>query len=213
MQHETQSEIDLPNQIQEIFDGGAFQRPLFYNYGGGLRFELSESGSTVQMFLQAINKATAICADIFDADSEIMTCLSIWIGNSRFSVRPSLLALRQLGIKIPRERWHWADPVDEEDSEGWRARVAFQLPASELQSLLWIACASDFPTISPRPQCSVHLFNLAKKILVFPYDDRGMDVVGPNHELLASLYRKHNELLLDHDRDRMRATFEGPQGL
>ncbi|MBV8467264.1 MAG: DUF3885 domain-containing protein [Burkholderiales bacterium] len=37
-----------------------------------------------------------------------------------------------------------------------------------------------------------------------------MDVVEPNHMLLASLYRKHNEMLLDHDRDRMRATFEGP---
>lgn len=45
--------------------------------------------------------------------------------------------------------------------------------------------------------------------MVFPYDDRGMDVVGPNKNLLLQLYRQHHPYLLDYDRDAMDATFGG----
>ena len=40
-----------------------------------------------------------------------------------------------------------------------------------------------------------------------PYDDRGMDVIGPNHALLADLYHRFNERLLDYDRARMDGFF------
>jgi hypothetical protein len=43
--------------------------------------------------------------------------------------------------------------------------------------------------------------------MVFPYDDRGMDVVGPNRSLLAGLYSKHHRYLLGHDLPAMKATF------
>lgn len=34
-----------------------------------------------------------------------------------------------------------------------------------------------------------------------------MDVVGPNHERLASIYVKHRKYLLDYDLKKMEATF------
>nr|WP_279564018.1 DUF3885 domain-containing protein [Pseudomonas koreensis] len=46
--------------------------------------------------------------------------------------------------------------------------------------------------------------------MVFPYDDRGMDVVGPNKNLLLQLYRLHHTYLLDYDRHTMDTTFSGP---
>lgn len=51
------------------------------------------------------------------------------------------------------------------------------------------------------------LFDLDSGIMINPYDVRGMDVFGPNHDLLAKLYRKRNDWLLDFDRDRMRAVY------
>ncbi|MHC8338757.1 DUF3885 domain-containing protein [Pseudomonas sp. HLT2-19-2] len=42
------------------------------------------------------------------------------------------------------------------------------------------------------------------------YDDRGMDVVGPNKDLLSQLYRQHHTYLLDYDRHTMDTTFAGP---
>jgi hypothetical protein len=67
--------------------------------------------------------------------------------------------------------------------------------------------AKDFGAIQPRANCAVYLFNLPKRVMVFPYDDRGMDVVGANTELLLQLYQRHHAWLLDHDRAAMEATF------
>jgi hypothetical protein len=205
--HRIPVSANLKEQIDQTFSGKAFERPLFYSYEGGLRFELSEGGTAVQMFLQSLTKATTICADIFHADSEVTVCLRTWTPAGRFDLRDTLRAVHQLGIDVAHPRQIWTDP--NEDGEGWNVFLAFQSPASQLQSLLWIACASDFGAIAPRPACSVYLFDLAQRIMAFPYDDRGMDVVGPNDELLTELYWKHNALLLDYDRERMRTTFEG----
>lgn len=43
--------------------------------------------------------------------------------------------------------------------------------------------------------------------MALPYDDRGMDVVGPNKALLSVLYNKHYQYLLEHDRAEIDATF------
>lgn len=51
------------------------------------------------------------------------------------------------------------------------------------------------------------LINLDKQLAVFPYDVRGMDVVGENDEQLLKLYREFNNYLLDYDRDTMDARF------
>jgi len=201
----------LQCQIDQLFEGKAFERPLFYNYDGGLRFELSKGGSSIEKFLLAITRATTICADIFDANSYMVVCLRAWVDASRFSLRKELEALRGLGLKIPNERCIWADPSSDEDLDGRWVSLAFRSAVSQIQSLLWIACASDFSSIAPRPMCSVYLFDMEKGVLVFPYDDRGMDVVGPNREFLATLYGKHNKLLLEYDRERMRETFEEPK--
>ena len=54
----------------------------------------------------------------------------------------------------------------------------------------------------------MYLLSLDQQILVHPYDNRGMDVVGKNHELLATLYEQFRRYLLDYDRQIMDSTFE-----
>ena len=50
--------------------------------------------------------------------------------------------------------------------------------------------------------------SLPQQVLIHPYDDRGMDVVGSNRPLLARLYANYGSYLLDYDRKIMAATFE-----
>jgi len=45
-----------------------------------------------------------------------------------------------------------------------------------------------------------------QRVMIFPYDDRGMDVVGPNTDLLLQLYRHHHAYLLDYNRPVMDTT-------
>jgi hypothetical protein len=53
----------------------------------------------------------------------------------------------------------------------------------------------------------VYLFNIPEQIMVLPYDDRGMDVAGPNRPLLKELYEAFSHYLLDYDRAAMDAVF------
>ncbi|UVL38711.1 DUF3885 domain-containing protein [Pseudomonas sp. B21-040] len=207
--------MNLQLEIERIFGGEAFARPLFYSYPGGLRFELSETGGVIEQFLTALRKSTKICSDVFLADATFVACLRIHSCRNRFAHRPVIHALRSAGIFIPAECMVWSEEIDPEEwcseiePEYW-INIAFEAPVTLLQAFLWCALATDFAEIKPRPNCVFYLFNLKKQVMVFPYDDRGMDVVGPNKDLLSQLYRQHHTYLLDYDRHEMDATFAEP---
>ena len=204
--------MNLQFEIERAFSGKAFARPLFYSVPEGLRFELSESGGMIEQFLVALRKSTAVCADVFHDDCQPVVCLRVHSGTNRFAHRALLQTLRTLGIGIPAERSIWIEPIDPEEwfcenqPEYW-LNIAFETPASQLQAFLWCAMARDFGVIRPTLHCSVYLFNLQDRVMVFPYDDRGMDIVGPNRDLLSRLYQRHNAWLLDHDRPAMDAVY------
>jgi len=191
--------------IEETFLGRAFLRPLFYSYPGGLRFELSEGGHAIDQFLTAHHKASEICRDVFSGKDNLTICLRVYyFQESRFAYRSTLRDLADAGIKIPRSRSIWLEEIAEDCS----LLVAFSASTALLPRLLWCALSADFGSIRPRPLCSAYLFNLDARVMAFPYDDRGMDVVGSNSNLLERLYRKHGAYLLEHDLEAMRVSFD-----
>ena len=195
--------MTLKEDIWKTFGPTVFHRPLFYTYPGGLRFGLSETGSELEQFLLALRKATQICRDIFIDDS-LVVCLRTHSTANRFGHRATLESLRSAGIVIPAWREVWSEAIDQEDwycdsvPEYW-IYLAFKAPVSLLESFLWCALAKDFRAIQPNPGCDFYLFNMQKKVLAFPYDDRGMDVVGPNKEMLSALYEGHRPDVLKYD--------------
>jgi len=204
--------MHLREQIEKVFEGKAFLRPLFYSYPGGLRFELSEGGNAIRQFSQALRKAEDICRDVFNSDASLVVCLRIWCRSTMMEHRDILSELHAARVEIPRQRSIWIETtvppseIADGEEERW-LNIAFEGSKNIVLNLLWCALSVDFPSIRPNPGCLVYLFNLKSRIMVFPYDDRGMDVVGPNHDFLASLYRKHADYLLDYDRVAMDQTF------
>lgn len=214
---------DLQAQIHAVFSARVFERPLFYSNGDGLRFGLSESGTSIDQFLLAMTKATEVCRDVFDGEV-ITVCLRFWSRGELSSHRKVLAELRDAGVSIPRARSIWFDEDVDDDSDddsdddemdetrsgpvrhGW-VSAAFTLPVSLLPNLLWCALSRDL-CVRPSPGCLVYLFNLEKQLAVFPYDDRGMDIVGPNAAALGQLYVRYEKYLLEYDRAQMDATFQ-----
>jgi hypothetical protein len=204
--------MNMKHQLESVFENKTFCWGCFYEYPGGLRFRLSEpdvgqGGSWVAQFLTAMSKALVICEDIFSEAEPITVGLETYADLTRFSDRRELLTQLELaGIQVPRPRSMWT--TFHEDDAPNSFSIVFEAPTWLLPNLLWCAFATDLG-IKPRPGCLVYLHSMSKRVMVHPYDDRGMDVVGPNHDFLAGLYRKHNALLLDYDRAAMQATF-GP---
>ncbi len=200
------------DEIETIFSGKAFIRPLFYNYRGGLKFELSEGETVLEAFLLAMQKATEICSSIFSNFEPMTVCLRVHTFSNRFYHRVKLANLKAAGIIVPKHREIWLEPISkegrfEESEPEWWLNVAFEVSPRLIQNFLWCALAQDFGFIRPKADCLVYLFNLKSELMVWAYDDRGMDVVGPNKIALEKLYDKHSSYLLDHDRAVMDATF------
>jgi hypothetical protein len=176
-----------------------------------LRFELSESGAAVEQFLTALRKASEICHDIFAPERSFTACLSVYLYGSKYRHRDVLRSLSRAGIEVPRKRSMWLT-MEGDDSGGDEPLrvlyVAFEVAPTLLDYILWCALGADLG-IRPCPQLrAVYLLSLEQQVLVHPYDDRGMDVVGKNHELLAKLYGRYGRYLLDYDRPMMDATFK-----
>jgi hypothetical protein len=198
--------------IETIFSGKAFMRPLFYSYPGGLRFELSEGGTMLEQFLLAMHKATEICADIFKNRDPMIVCLRVRTWSNRYAHRDILAGLKEAVISIPRHREIWLEPIRKEDwfeesQPEWWLNLAFETSPKLIQNFLWCTLSHDFGSIRPRVNCMVYLFNLQSQLMVWAYDDRGMDVVGPNKTALEEVYNKHSRYLLNYDRAAMDATF------
>lgn len=204
--------MSIREQIENKFQGKAFKRPLFYNYEGGLRFELSEGGTYLNQFLCAHRKASEICESLFEDCGEITICVRVYAERSLQSSLSVIKSLRNAGLYPNSTKEHWTEIDeewigDEDYSEANWHYLAFNLPYEYLANALWCALSSDFGHIEPRPLADVYLFNLDRGVMVFPYDDRGMDVVGENHEFLKSLYGKFQCYLLNYDKETMDATF------
>ena len=201
--------MNFKTKIQGIA-GGIYRHALFYNFPGGLRFELSEGGSPLDQALSALRKAAIVCDDIFSGEERILVHLEAWRPASRFALRTMLSELKVAGIPIPkvREVWFDAEGQDEEDGEDLRLLCcAFEVPVSKLQNLIWCAITTDLGSLRPKPRCRVYLLNLNKSLVVHPYDDRGMDVIGKDKSALSALYNRYGDLLLNYDIEAMRQTF------
>ncbi len=207
--------MSLRSEIEKIFDGKAFERPLFYTYKCGLRMELSEGGYYLDQFLTAHRKALEVCSHIFRQDEDMTVCFKFYGRPALISFLAKFRQLRDLDLFPFTEKEHWVEPDEreyewevEENSQEWVWHyLAFNASPELLTNALWLAFTSDFGPIRPRADAMVYLFNLNKEILVFPYDDRGMDIVGPNRPLLGELYNRFNHYLLDFDRKEMDASF------
>ncbi|OFA04252.1 DUF3885 domain-containing protein [Duganella sp. HH101] len=204
--------MNLKRKIEEIV-GGPYRFALFYNFANGLRFELSEDGSPLDQVLTALRKATVICDDVFGKEEKILVHLQAFAPASQFGLRNMIRELHVAGIVIPEARDVWIKAEDQthaedgDESRYW-VNCAFEVPRAKLQNLLWCAVTTDFgPSLRPNPHCRVYLINTNQGIVAHPYDDRGMDVISRSTSVLVGLYEKHNDLLLDYDREAMSQTF------
>ncbi|WP_346837023.1 DUF3885 domain-containing protein [Microbulbifer sp. SAOS-129_SWC] len=197
--------MEYRKNIERVFGNHAFDHALFYQYEKALRFELSVSGSAIEMFTTAWRKAEAILSDVLSEDNDLYACWSFYGARTYLSSLSVFREIAGCGIKIPKLNENWCE-VDEDDSDYFRHFLLFKISSSTAKSLLWGALAQDLG-IRPRIVGKVHLVNLESQILVHPYDDRGMDIYSTDAKLMQNLFDRFNSYLLDYDRDIMEGVY------
>jgi hypothetical protein len=194
--------LQVKERIKAIFGDKALDFALFHNHELSLRFELSCGRSRIQMFLNAYQKANEIIDFCCDRDRPLHACIAFFgEGNflSNLSVFP---ALKQCQILIPKSYQAWQKQYLEDEEQLIRTFICFQIDREELSQLLWGTLANELG-IRPRSMCDLYIIDLDRSILVHPYDDRGMDIIGIDRTRLKQIYDRFNNLLSNFDREKM----------
>lgn len=191
----------IKQSIERVFGKRALDNALFYEYEGSLRFELSEGGTYAEMFFQAYAKASEILDAVFEEQEELHACLGFYGEKTLLGSLSVFRGIQDCQISIPKsecEIWQGIEP----EEELLRTYIAFPVQKGDIPKLLWSALAADLG-VRPRANCDVYLFSIKQGILAHPYDDRGMDVIGPNKALLRGLFNKYRHYLLEYDMAEM----------
>ncbi len=196
----------------QIFGRKAFEHALFYVHEQSLRLELSIGGSFIEMFHQAFSKGIEVLDNIFSKQDDLYACISFYGAAGLLTNLSVFKQLDSFDIKLDKlscEIWQeqYSQEEDEiRDESYFRAFIIFPIDRTKMLSLLWSAVASDF-NINPKIGAQIYLFSPELQILVHPYDDRGMDIIGSNYNLKKRLFNDFNDYLLDYDREIMNKHF------
>lgn len=199
---ETKRKVEIRNKIEKIFGEESLEHAIFYNQDSGLRFELSNSGSYIKMFTTAFNKATEILNSIIGEGEELYVCISFPNQGTLLSNISVFRELKNCQITVPRKKYDaWQKYYP--DDEFTNTFMAYKISPDEIHKYLWGALGSELG-IEPTFNCKIYFINFKDKILAHPYDDRGMDLIGPNKTLLKKIYETYQSYLLEYDIDKMK---------
>lgn len=201
---------DLPvsrEALHATFGAQSFALGCFYANEPALRFELSRGGQWLDQFEQAWDRAREIADHAFGDAPGLVVVVSAFGGDSPLRNRALFRSLRTCGVRMGRPRTWWTEPFQDDGREEPETRffAAFSCTREALHRLLWGALAGDLG-IRPRLEGDLFVADPVRGIVVHPYDDRGMDIVGPRDALL-DLYHRFSDRLLEYDRARMDGFF------
>lgn len=195
--------------LHAAFGRNAFELGCFYANAPALRFELSLGGTSLDQFEQAWDRAREVVDHAFGDADELVAVVTRFTPGPPIRHVEMFRSLRALRVPVRRPFAWWDEPYHdshEPDGPDTQFYMAFRVQREAVHRLLWGPLAVDL-CIRPALSGWLYLADPARGIVVHPYDDRGMDIVGPNRALLAELYHRFNAYLLDYDRDRMDAYF------
>lgn len=209
--------VDPIQSVDAAFGWRGFPDAMFYQASFGLRFELGgDLGMGPLRFMQAVDRARAVATALFSQSETLVAFVSIY-GEER-TTRLHSKAIQQLerlgfphpfgsAAKVPQDDQEYIAEFGRDLFRYWYA-AEFTNDAAAVSALLWASVAREMD-IRPRAQslATIHIADIQKRLALTVYDDRGMDVVGPNRRTLTSLYREFNAWLLDYDRAEMDAMF------
>ena len=206
MEHEGHGEeLSSMTSLAELnarFGSEWFEPDLFHRDRRALRFELAVGEGIVNKHLSAYSRAACVLASAFEGSGDLLAVLWFHHGETPLSastVKRLSKDCRSLGLPL-------AERFSDLDVAGQRLMVTVRLRPEEVMRAVWGAVARELG-VRPRIAADVHVLSVERGIVSHIYDDRGMDVSGPNVEVLRGLFTRHRDLLLSHDLAEMIARY------
>lgn len=190
--------------IEAVFGPRALGHALFYQHELSLRFELGLGGGHLAQFTSAFDRGRRVLDLAFEGVERLVLVLAGSGAQPSVSLR-LMRQLKRLDVELSRPYDSWVTPAVDEDGEDGESRrvLSFEIPIAHQHRVLFGVAAAELG-VSPSLGAEVYLLAPELGVLAHPYDDRGMDIIGPNRKRLRGLYDALSPMLLDHDRPAMK---------
>jgi len=202
---------ELRTFLQANFKGLIVKQPLFYNWTIGLRFNLQTSSpDKEEYFDEVLKRATTLFQKTFDPSDNLLIVF-IQFKWKRRKIRFKNYFFKQIkGLNKEEIDYRRINRLYEKNDidDIWNV-ATIKVKADRLNyTETFRAIANVDFARDPNIQGQVYIINADKNIIFNMYDDRGLDIISTDKELLKSLYKTFDSWLLDYDRDEMKKRFE-----
>jgi len=205
--------------LSNNFNGLRLRKPLFYSWNFGLRFDLQIGDTTTDEYFKEVTKrSTTIFETAFDKSDKVFLFFLDYKYRRRkirFSnfVFQQIESLKETGVSYLKEKRLY-EPNDKLDIRNV-AIIKTILEKINYGNILTAIGNTDFGTRQPRLEQSsyftakeVYFVNIDRKLIFHMYDDRGLDIIAADKETIRPIYTKHNDWILDYDREQIDKHFE-----
>lgn len=205
--------------LNDNFKGLRLGKPLFYSWNYGLRFDLQVGDAdTDKYFNEVTRRASTIFQTVFDNSDKVFLVFMDYkykrrkIRFSNFTFE-QIDNLQKMEISYSKEKRLY-EPDDKFDIRNI-AITKITVDRINHKNILTAIGHSDFPPRQPRLDQNgvftakeIYFVNIDKKLIFNMYDDRGLDIIAADKETIRPFYKKHNDWILDYDRNQIDKQFE-----
>jgi len=205
--------------LNDNFKGLRLRKPLFYSWDFGLRFDLQVGETDIDEYFQEVRRrASAIFQTAFD-NSEKVFLVFMDSKYKRGKIRFTNFTFKQID-NLQKTEISYSKELrlyEPDDKFDIRNIAIIKLTADRIdyKNVLTAIGNTDFPPRQPRIDQKgfltgkeIYFVNIDKKLILHMYDDRGLDIVSADREALGPIYKKHNDWILDYDREQIDKQFE-----
>ena len=206
----------IRDRLRSSFGVDKLEHALFYNWQYGLRFELNNGGSYVEMFTSSYDRARELLEHTFKSSEKLYILLRFYdypSDKDKQKIPKQMRRLKRCGFQLPEQHLvekssHIRYAGEEDECEEWHYEYLLltEINSSNYLAILWAICSNELG-IQPSAGVKGYFIDFDKQIIAHPYDDRGMDIVAIKKDAIAFLYQDYSSWLLDYDLAKMSKTY------
>lgn len=197
--------------LAKNFPGLLIRQPLFYNWVNSLRFNLQVGETDTDEYFKEVQRRSSTLFEAAFAPEDTLFLVLMDYKWKRSKIRFFNYVFRQINDLIKKEISYTKarglyEPNDNSDI---RNIAILKVKADRINhnNILAAIGHSDFPPRQPRldnyralTSKEIYFINADKNIIFNMYDDRGLDIIASEIDILRPLYQNYNDWLLDYDR-------------
>ncbi|MBS1527921.1 MAG: DUF3885 domain-containing protein [Bacteroidetes bacterium] len=205
-----ESKKDLANYLKQHFNGLALREPLFFSWTNALRFDLQNGEPSSEDYFKEVDKRSSALFEAIFRQTEDVFVIYIEYKWKRRKIRFSNYCFKQINaLKRTDIDYFVVRHLYEKQKDDIYNIAITKVKAIDInhKNVLKAIANTDFPPREPRFKFlnnpNIYFINISRNVIFHMYDDRGLDIIASDINILKPIYQKYNSWILNTNREHI----------